>query len=133
MISDPIADFLVRIKNGYLADKKMVVAPYSKVKENLGKILVRQGFIETIRTELSSDNKKFKNLRVGLKYEDKKPVLTEIKRVSKPGARIYTRKEKIPRVLGGFGTVIISTPRGLMTGREAKRKGLGGEIVCKMW
>ena len=133
MISDPIADFLVRIKNGYLADKKMVIAPYSKVKENLGKILVRQGFIKTIETEFSVKNKKFKNLKVGLKYKDKKPVLTEVKRVSKPGARVYVKKEKIPRILGGFGTVIISTPQGLMTGQEAKKKELGGEVICKMW
>ena len=133
MISDPIADLLTRIKNAYLADKKTVSVPYSKTKENLVKILVKKGFIEKIKIESLPRSKKLKIIKVALKYQDKKPVLTGVKRVSKPGVRIYVKRDKIPRVLGGLGIVILSTSQGLMTGEEARKKGLGGEVICKIW
>lgn len=133
MISDPIADLLTRIKNAYLADKKTVSVPYSKTKENLVRILVKKGFIEKIKIESLPRSKKLKIIKVALKYQDKKPVLTGVKRVSKPGVRIYVKRDKIPRVLGGLGIVILSTSQGLMTGEEARKKGLGGEVICKIW
>ncbi len=131
-IMDLIADFLIRIKNGYLARKKEVVVPYSKLNENLAKILVKEGYLENSQVP-SSDIKSKKELVVTLKYEGKKPVLTDVVRLSKPGLRVYLKKAKIPLVLGGLGTMIISTPHGLMTGKEARAKGLGGEAVCKLW
>jgi len=131
MLTDPIADFLIRIKNGYLARKKTVSAPYSKIKEELAKILVREGYIKS--SKLKAQSSKIKTLILTLKYRDKEPALTDVKRVSKPGVRIYTKKQLVPRFLSGLGTIIISTPQGLMTSQEARKKGLGGEIICKIW
>jgi len=129
MINDPIADFLIRIKNGYLAKKTEVSVPYSKIKENLGKILVEEGYLEKLKIK----NEKLKIIELTLKYEGKRPALTDVQRVSKPGLRIYVDKTKIPKVLGGLGITIISTPKGLMTDKEARKKGLGGEVICKVW
>lgn len=135
MLSDPIADLLARIKNGYLAKKAEIVVPYSRLKENLAKILVEEGYLSNVKcsAEGGSNGKSKKELVLSLKYEGKKPVLTDVQRVSKPGLRIYVGKTKIPKVLGGLGVTIISTPKGLMTGRQAKKKGLGGEVICKIW
>lgn len=133
MISDPIADFLFRIKNAYLVDKETVEIPYSKMKEKLAEILVKEGFVEKIKIETLSGNKKFKAIKAILKYENKKPALTHVKRISKPGVRIYAKKDRIPRVLSGLGTVILSTPKGLMVGKEARKRGLGGEMICEIW
>ena len=132
MISDPIADFLIRIKNGYLAKKREVTVPYSKLKENLAKILVEEGYLKELKTQ-NSKLKTQKELLLTLKYEKKKPALTDVQRVSKPGLRIHAGKTKIPKVLGGLGATIISTPQGLMVDREARKKGLGGELICKVW
>jgi len=104
--------------------------------------LVKKGYIRSSKlappakpmvTHGKAQSSKLKTLILTLKYKDKKPVLTNIKRISKPGVRIYVKKEKIPRVLGGLGTVILSTPKGLMTGKEARKKGLGGEVICEIW
>ena len=133
MISDPIADFLFRIKNAYLVNKETVEIPYSKMKEKLAEILVREGFVEKIKIETLSGNKKLKAIKAILKYENKKPALTHVKRISKPGIRIYAKKDRIPRVLSGLGTVILSTPKGLMIGKEARKRGLGGEMICEIW
>ncbi|MBI5465606.1 30S ribosomal protein S8 [Candidatus Gottesmanbacteria bacterium] len=141
MLSDPIADFLSRIKNGYLAKKKEITVPFSKIKENLAKILVEEGYLSNGKWQSaqkrvpaeSANGKSKKELVLTLKYEKKKPALTDIKRVSKPGLRIYVDKTKIPKVLGGLGITIVSTPKGLMTDKEARKKGLGGEIICKVW
>ncbi len=129
---DLIADFLVRIKNGYLAKKTEVSVPYSKLNENLAKILVKEGYLDQLKTE-TGKLKTSKELVVILKYEGKKPVLSDIKQVSKPGLRVYVRKGRIPRVLGGLGTTIVSTPQGVMPSQEAKVKGLGGEAICRVW
>lgn len=130
MLTDPIADMLIRIKNGYLARHKTVEFPYSKMKESLAEILVKTGFLA--KTEVLGQ-KKPPLVRVTLKYEGKTPALAGVQRVSKPGLRIYAGKDKLPQVLGGLGTVIVSTPRGLMTDKEAKKLGLGGEVICKVW
>lgn len=131
MLTDPIADFLIQIKNSYLARKEKVILPHSKVKESLAKLLSKEGYVGTVGIEKKDKVKKF--LSVGLIYLGKKPRLTEVIRVSKPGKRVYVSKNKIPKVLGGKGMAIISTPSGFMTDREALVKGFGGELICKMW
>lgn len=126
MTNDNLADYLTRIKNGYLARKKEVVIPWSKTKEALTAILISEGYLE-------KSEKKEHDLLIGLKYDKKKPGLTDIKRISKPGLRIYAKKTKIQRVLSGLGLTILSTSKGLMTNKQAKEKGLGGELICKVW
>lgn len=126
MINDPIADMLIRIKNGYMARKSAVVIPYSKFKGNLAKILEKEEYIGSFKKEGN-------NLEVVLKYENGQAKLSNVIRVSKPGLRIYEGKKKLPRVLGGLGIAVVSTPKGLMTVKEARKKGLGGEIICKIW
>lgn len=132
MLSDPIADFLARIKNGYLSKKKEIFVPYSKIKENLAKILVEEGYLTNSKKQ-EAKSKKQDELVLTLKYEGKKQALTDIQRVSKPGLRIYVGKTKIPKVLGGLGIAIVSTSKGLMTDKEARKKWLGGEVICKVW
>lgn len=126
MTNDNLADYLSRIKNGYLARKKEVIIPWSKTKEGLTAILISEGYLE--KSEVKEHD-----LVIGLKYDKKRPALTDLKRISKPGLRIYAKKTKIARVLSGLGLTIISTSRGLLTNRQAKEKGLGGEILCKVW
>lgn len=132
MITDPIADFLIQIKNGYLARKKEIIVPFSIIREKLAQILMVEGYLEKFEARSSKLETK-KELVLTLKYNGKKSVLTEVKRVSKPGLRIYVNKNEIPRVLGDLGMVIISTPQGLMTGKTARKQGLGGELICKVW
>ena len=129
MMNDPISDMLIRLKNGYLARKAVVAVPFSKIKEALGKILLQEGYLEGL--EIRED--KFKTLELTLKYEEKEPALTGVKRVSKPGVRCYSSAVKLPRSFPGQGTTIVSTPKGLMTVGEARKKKLGGEIICKIW
>ena len=131
MSSDPIADMLTQIKNGYLARKKSVSIPFSKMKEEISRILVKEGYIASFLTK--EEKLKTKIIYITLKYEGKIPVLTEIKRISKPGLRVYKDKHNLPKVLSGLGIAIISTSRGLMTEKEAKKQNLGGEIICKLW
>ncbi|HEU5438817.1 MAG TPA: 30S ribosomal protein S8 [Ktedonobacterales bacterium] len=129
-MTDPIADMLTRIRNGIMARHSRVLIPCSKMKIALAQILKEEGYIKDF--DVVRDNPQG-TLRVSLKYVDKRPVLTQLKRVSKPGLRVYTRRDSIPRVRGGLGTAIISTPQGLMTGRKAYQLGLGGEVVCYVW
>lgn len=131
MVSDPIADMLTRIKNAYLARHQMVAIPYSKIKEAIGKILVKEGYLK--KCEISNGKSKTKKIVCELKYKEGKPILENFIRVSKPGRRVYARWEKVPRSLSGFGTTIISTPKGLMTDKEARKKKLGGEVICQVW
>ena len=128
MYTDPIADMLTRIRNGQMARKVKVEIPASKLKSELARILKEQGYITNFRVA-SEDHKRV--IKVYLKYRpDHSPVITRIQRVSKPGRRIYTDSKNIPRVIGGMGINILTTSRGLMTGREARRAGVGGEILC---
>ena len=129
-MTDPIADMLTRIRNGIMARHSRVLIPASKMKIAIAQILKEEGYIKDF--DVVRDNPQG-TLRVSLKYVDKRPVLTQLKRVSKPGLRVYTRRDSIPRVRGGLGTAIISTPQGLMTGRKAYQLGLGGEVVCYVW
>lgn len=123
---DPIANLLTVIRNGYMARKKTISVPYSKLKEEILKILTKERYI-------SSSKLKEKELEITLKYENDKPALLGIRRVSKPGLRIYRGAKKIPKVLSSYGITIVSTSKGVMTDKEAKKMKLGGEIICQVW
>ncbi len=130
-VTDPIADMLTRIRNASLARHREVTVPSSKVKREIARILAEEGFIDGFRT--SSDGVQ-EYLELGLKYiEGRSPVVAGLKRISKPGLRVYARKTEIPRVLGGLGIVILSTSRGIMTGQQARKQNLGGEVLCYVW
>jgi small subunit ribosomal protein S8 len=129
-MTDPIADMLTRIRNAVRARHTQVKIPASKMKLAIARVLKEEGYINDI--EILKDNPQG-TIRITLRYVDKKPVLTQLKRVSKPGLRVYSKRANIPRVRGGQGISILSTPRGLMTGRRAYKEGLGGEIVCYVW
>lgn len=129
--TDPIADFLTRIRNGLQADHDDVEIPASGLKTELARILTEQGYVESYSVE---PGRVGQTLRVTLKYtEDRKPVILGMERVSKPGRRTYVGATEVPRVQGGMGTTIISTSRGVMTGHDATRAGVGGELVAKVW
>ena len=131
MMTDPVADMLTRLRNAALAKHASAVIPRSKIKEQIAHILKREGYITDFEVVTDSPQG---SIKVTLKYgEDRTPALSGLKRVSKPGLRVYRGKTEIPRVLGGLGTVIISTPKGLMTGREAWRQNVGGEVVAYIW
>jgi small subunit ribosomal protein S8 len=130
MVNDPIGDMLIQIKNASAAHNTVIEFPYSKLKMALGKILLTEGYVATI-TKVGTDPKA--NLRIGIKYVNDESVITGVKRVSKPGLRWYVKKDTIPQVVGGMGVAILSTPLGIMTGRDAKKKGIGGELLCKIW
>jgi small subunit ribosomal protein S8 len=130
-MTDPIADFLTRIRNGLHAGHDEVVIPHSKMKAELARILQEQGYIEGWSVERARVGEE---LHVRLKYtESRASVISGLKRVSKPGRRTYVASKDVPRVLGGMGTAIISTSHGLMTGHDARRNGYGGEIVAEVW
>jgi small subunit ribosomal protein S8 len=129
--TDPIADFLTRIRNGLHADFDEVVMPASTFKAEIARILREQGYIEGYTVEPAEVGR---SLRVTLKYtEDRKPVIQGLKRVSTPGRRQYVAAGEIPKVQGGMGTTIVSTSRGVMSGHDARRAGVGGELVAKVW
>lgn len=135
-MTDPIADLLIRIKNGYQARKKIVLVPYSKIKENICLLLVKEGFLEKLKIQkarLPAGQAKFKTLELTLKYKHKQPVINEIRIISKQSLRIYKKATEIPKVKMGYGITIVSTPAGLMTDFEARKKNLGGEIICQVW
>src|SRR5438067_13655504 len=130
-MTDPIADFLTRIPNGLSADLETVDIPASKFKIELARILREQGYITDFSTEPARVGDV---LRVTLKYtEDRKPVISGMERVSRPGRRTYVNAGEIPKVLGGMGTAIMSTSSGVMTGHDARRQGVGGEVVAYVW
>jgi small subunit ribosomal protein S8 len=130
-MTDPIADFLTRIRNGLHADRDAVEMPASNFKAEVARILREQGYIDDFAVEPARVGRV---LRVQLKYtEDRKPVIQGIERVSRPGRRQYVEADAVPRVHGGMGTTIISTSRGVMTGHEARREGVGGELVARVW
>lgn len=131
-MTDPIADFLTRIRNAAMAKHPRVDLPASKLKVELARILKEEGYISTYK--LVEESKTRKTLRVFLKYTgDKRSVITDLRRVSRPGCRVYVAKSEIKPVFGGMGINILTTPRGLMTGREARKNGLGGEVLCEIW
>jgi len=130
-ISDPIADMLTRMRNAIMVRHDFVLVPASRMKLSIARILKEEGFIrdyEVLR------GKPHRTIKIHLKYSDKnQPVLSGMERVSKPGLRVYVQRKEIPRVYGGIGIAIISTPKGVMTGQRARRQGLGGELLCSVW
>ena len=130
-MTDPIADMLTRIRNGYQAKMTAVdVAPYSKVKAEIAKILKKEGYIENYATEGDGIEKK---LVVTLRYVNGEKVVRGIKRISKPGLRVYAKGDQLPKVLNGLGVAIISTSEGMMTDRDARKKHVGGEVIAYVW
>jgi len=132
-MTDPIADMLTRVRNANLAFHDDVVMPSSKLKEALAGILQKEGYIEGFAVEDDSA-RPGRKLTVHLKYTpDRRRTISEIKRVSKPGLRVYLKADKVPRVLGGMGIAVLSTNEGLMTDREARARRVGGEVLCHVW
>ena len=127
-MTDAIADLATRIRNAYLAKHKTVEIPHSKIKEEIAKILEKEGYVGSVAV-----NKKPRILIVGLIYKDGQPMLDKIERISKPGRRTYMKTNRIPRTLGGYGLIIISTSRGVMTDKDARKAGVGGEALLRVW
>jgi small subunit ribosomal protein S8 len=131
MLTDPISDYLTRIRNGLAADHTEVEIPASRLKKDMSRILAEQGYIESFDVEPAAVGEV---IRIQLKYtEDRDPVISGLRRVSRPGRRRYVNKGEVPRVQGGMGTAIVSTSTGVMTGHEASAKGVGGEVVAYVW
>jgi small subunit ribosomal protein S8 len=130
-MTDPIADMLTRIRNANVANHEQVDIPASRSKEQIARVLKKEGFVrdfQVLNTGVQGV------LRVFMKYgPNKEKILLGIKRISKPGLRVYVGKEEIPRIFGGLGVVIMSTPKGIMTGKQAKQTGVGGEVICYVW
>jgi len=135
-VTDPIADMLTRIRNAVMVGHGQVAMPSSKIKVEIAKILQTEGFIEGFE-EVEGEGENYKILRMKIKYvgerRQRRPVISGLERVSRPGRRIYTKKQDIPWVLSGIGVAILSTPKGVMTGQRARQLGVGGEILCKVW
>ena len=129
-LTDPIADMLTRIRNAVRAKHTTVDVPYSKVKNEIANILLNEGFIADAEIV---ENGTHKNIRITLKYKENKCVIQGLKRISKPGLRIYAEKEELPRVLNGLGIAIISTSKGIVTDKEARKLNVGGEVMAYIW
>ena len=129
-LTDPIADMLTRIRNAAKEKHSTVDVPYSKVKNEIANILLNEGFIADAEIV---ENGTHKNIRITLKYKDSKSVIQGLKRISKPGLRIYAEKEELPRVLNGLGIAIISTSKGIVTDKVARRENVGGEVMAYIW
>ena len=132
MTTDTIADMLTRIRNANLAKHQIVQIPATKITKNIAQVLFNEGLIESFEELKNGLNS---SLLVSLKYKGKerKPFIEKIKRISKPGLRVYSGAKNMPRILGGFGTAIVSTSRGLMTDQQARKEGIGGELLCYIW
>lgn len=131
-MTDPISDFLTRIRNAIIAKKEEVVIPASNIKVAITKLLKNEGFIKNFK--ILEEKSKQGVIKIHLKYdEDGSPVITHLERVSKPGRRIYVSKDEVPRVLNGLGIAVISTPYGIITDEKARKLGVGGELICKIW
>ena len=131
MLTDPVADMLTRIRNANKALQDRVVMPSSKLKVEIARLLKEEGYIKDYRVE---SGESFDMLVIELKFgRNRERILTGLRRISKPGRRVYARKDRLPRVLGGFGTAILSTSSGLITARTAEQRGIGGEVVCFIW
>jgi len=127
-MTDPIADMLTRIRNAIMAGKTEVMVPLSKIKEKIAETLVNEKYLESSE-KIESE----KALKLKIKYVNNKPAITHLKRISKPGCRIYVSKDKIPEVLNGYGLAILSTSSGIITDKDAKKKKVGGELLCEIW
>ena len=137
MYSDPIADMLTRIRNALMVQHSTLMVPYSKLKEEMARVLKDEGYIVDYQVVVDENKSYIKHIEVKLKYfgsrRDRRPVITGVQRISKPGRRIYVGKTEIPWVLSGMGIAILTTNRGVMTGQQARRQGIGGEVLCYVW
>ncbi len=129
-MTDTVADLIIRIKNAYMAKHKTVVMPASKLRENIVKILVEGGYVSSYEREAGKPQD---TLSIDLRYINGKPAVVDVKRVSKPGRRVYSSSEQLPKVLGGYGTCVISTSQGVMSDKEARQKKIGGEVLFQVW
>ncbi len=130
-MTDPISDLLTRIRNAHVAGHEAIEVPYSRVKNEIVKILQEEGFLAGSKL---NEKKPFSTLTVLLRYTaNRQPAIQSLKRISRPGCRVYASKDEVPRVLGGLGVVILSTSKGLMTGKKAQEQGLGGELMCEVY
>jgi small subunit ribosomal protein S8 len=131
MLTDPIADMLTRIRNANKAMHERAEMPTSRLKEEIARILKEEGYITDFHVEKGES---FDSLVIELKFgRDRERVITDLKRISKPGRRVYARRDRLPRVLGGMGTAILSTSQGLVTSKTAAERGVGGEVICFVW
>lgn len=130
MFTDPISDMLTRIRNASMARKTEVLVPLSKIKFEIAKLLKHEDYVVSVE-EVKQGN--MPNIKIVLKYDSSKPAISHIQRVSTPGRRVYVKKEAVPTILNGLGMAILSTPQGLMTNKQAKRAGVGGELMCEVW
>lgn len=132
VMTDPIADMLTRLRNASHAGHEAVDVPASRLKQEIARVLKEQGYIRDYK--LVSEDRPDRQLRIQLRYgPDRRQVITGIRRVSTPGRRVYSAKDRIPRVLGGLGVAVLSTPRGVMSDRDARKAGVGGEVLCFVW
>ena len=129
-LTDPVADMLTRLRNSISARHQKVDVPASKLKAEIARILKEEGYISNFK---ATEEEGHKVLRIYLKYSNNEAAISNVERVSRPGCRVYVRRSEIPRVLGGLGINILTTPRGVMTGRQARKQGLGGEVLCQIW
>lgn len=129
MNADPVSDLLTRIRNAGMALHPSITLPHSQFKQSIAEVLREEGYIASV----STDGEKLKILKLTLKYQGRKPVIVGLKQVSTPGLRRYVASTDIPRVLGGLGVAIVSTPKGVMSGNQARKQNLGGELVCYVW
>ncbi|MBP9802417.1 30S ribosomal protein S8 [Patescibacteria group bacterium] len=129
-MTDPIADMLTRIRNAVAIKKPEVIMPLSKVKFSIAKLLETEGYIASANTVKEAN---FDKLKIVLKYDDEKPAISHLKRISKPGQKIYINSKDIPTVLNGYGLAVLSTSKGIMTDRQAKAANIGGELMCEIW
>lgn len=129
MVNDTISDMLTRIRNANLIKSQTVSIPLTRISQQISQILEKEGFIESFQVYSSGE------ITLRLKYagHEKKPCITNLRRISKPGLRIYTNQKEIPKILGGMGIIILSTSQGIMTDREARFRGIGGELLCSIW
>ncbi len=136
-MTDPIADMLTRIRNAQAVKIKTVVLPMSKIKHEIAKILEVDGWIEKVEIIKTKGKKNsssvFNEIKIDLKYKNGQPAITCLKKISTPGRRVYVNKNELPRVLNNLGIAIISTPKGLMTNKQAKKEGVGGEVICEIY
>lgn len=130
-MTDPISDMLSRIRNAGSALLPAVEIPHSKMKESIANVLKQEGYVSSV--EVNSPEKSRKNIKLAIKYQGKKTVLEGLRRISSPGRRVYVGSTDIPRVRGGLGVAIVSTSEGVMSGNEARKKNLGGELLCFVW
>jgi small subunit ribosomal protein S8 len=130
MVNDPIGDMITQIRNASMAGNHEITLPYSRMKHHVAEIIMSEGYLDSV--EKIGEQPKL-NLRIVLKYQNNKSVITGLKRKSKPGMRIYIDKRSIPKVIGGLGVAILSTSSGIMTGKQARITGVGGELLCEIW